>query len=64
MFKILPKEFLDKELPQKLLNQQIKNLYLEKYDSLYSSKVNNNSYVKKKLSYLSFYLPIKIYSLN
>lgn len=49
VFRILPKEFLDKELPQKLLNQQIKNLYLEKYDSLYSSKVNNNSYVKKKL---------------
>jgi len=49
VFRVLPKEFLDKELPQKLLNQQIKNLYLEKYDSLYSSKVNNNSYVKKKL---------------
>ena len=49
VFRVLPKEFLDKELPQKLLNQQIKNLYLEKYDSLYSSKVNNNSYVTKNI---------------
>ena len=49
VFRVRLKNFLDKELPLNLLNQQIKNLYLEKYDSLYSSKVNNNSYVKKKL---------------
>jgi cGMP-dependent protein kinase len=49
VFKVIPTEFCGKDLPQNLVNQQIKKLYLDNYDSLLSSKIDNNLYVKKKL---------------
>ena len=49
VFKIIPQDFYDKGLPENLVNQKIKTLYLDNYESLFTSKVDNNSYVKKKL---------------
>ena len=49
VFKVVPTEFNGKIIPEKLVNQQIKKLYLDNYDSLLSSKVDNNLYIKKKL---------------
>ena len=48
VFKVIPMDYSDKNISEKLVNQQIKNLYLENYD-FYSSKIDNNSYVKKML---------------
>ena len=49
VFKIIQINFLDNGVSENLVNQQIKHLYLENYDSIYSSKFDNNLYMKKKL---------------
>ncbi len=49
VFKVVPTEYNEKSLPENLVNQQIKKLYLDNYDSLLSSKVDNSLYIKKKL---------------
>ena len=49
VFKVIPQEYLEEGLPDNLVNQHIKKLYLDNYDSLLSSKIDNNLYIKKKL---------------
>ena len=49
VFKVIPISYLDQGDPEKLVHQQIKKIYLENYENLYSSKVDNNSYMKNKL---------------
>ena len=48
-FKIIPMDYSNQHISEELVNQQIKNLYLDNYESLYSSKLDNNLYMKKKL---------------
>ena len=48
-FKIIPMDYSNKDISEELVNQKIKSLYLDNYDSLCSSKLDNNLYIKKKL---------------
>ena len=49
VFKVIPIDYLDNVIPENILNQQIKKLYLDNYDSLLSSKFDSNAYMKSKL---------------
>ena len=48
-FKVIPINYTEQKVPEKLVHQQIKKIYLENYNFLYSSKVDNTSYMKNKL---------------